>query len=72
MRFAVLFGALFVTCACASPRVQSIDREPLKASSNALPAQTTQPTRAAETTPKRETAPTPNASDDKKQKTSSS
>jgi sulfatase modifying factor 1 len=58
MRFALLFGALFVTCACAGPRVQSIDREPLKAPSNALPAQSTQPTRAAETTPKRETAPT--------------
>ncbi|HEX3855223.1 MAG TPA: hypothetical protein VHW01_29875, partial [Polyangiaceae bacterium] len=68
MRFALLFGALLVTGACASRRVQSIDREPLKAAGNALPAQATQPTRAAETTTKRETAPTSSLpNDDKKQ-----
>src|SRR5882724_3662482 len=60
-RTGVLFGALFVigACgACASPRAQSIGREPPRAARTALPAQATQPTRATETTPKRETAPT--------------
>ncbi|MEO7032679.1 MAG: SUMF1/EgtB/PvdO family nonheme iron enzyme [Polyangiaceae bacterium] len=64
MRFAVILGALFIAgagvSACASPvrTHATIDREPVQtASRNPLPAQPTQPARAAETTPKRDAVP---------------